>query len=556
MGNGKSGRKTPSQAKGKQLQAVANLRSQIVGDRTLFNLQAYPRRYKLGRAYASVRNLEFRSRDALRIQSFRDYASLRAGVLALLFKATEKPRPAYPAEEAYRNAQSPLHYPKGTMLVLVEAAIYDAVAAGVNQYVLDVGRDGYWATIHTIHGGKPANVRAFIRSRNPVGALLVGSIAAPWYDIVDANGHHDEFPCDLYYMETNGTWTDADANGKFDGHAGDLNPEIWIGRLYTPTQQGSDTGLINDYFARNHKFRAGLLGHARSALAYVDDDWTGFDDCAFDAMFPASAVTKYTDPVTTDADLYKTEVDQLRSWVQLCAHSWPQGHQFTVGGAHEYIDAAYFRDTNPPEAHFYNLFCCGPGRYTEPDYLAGWYIFDKAGGGTCRGLTAVASSKSGSMLFFEDFYGPQGAGKVIGDAFVDWWKARGPDHDDGERYWHYGMVLLGDPTLAWWKGNVPQPIQPANGQVFNHYPRTLQFKWNAVNLPGVKYSVEVDAFHAIHANQWAEQTGQVFAVYHNITATQLNHSFVGAQPGRWRVRAVIGGVNCAWSPWSYFRFTV
>ena len=80
-----------------------------------------------------------------------------------------------------------------------------------------------------------------------------------------------------------------------------------------------------------------------------------------------------------------------------------------------------------------------------------------------------------------------------------------------ERYWHYGMVLLGDPTLTWWKGNVPQPTQPTNGQVFSHYPRTMQFRWNPVNLPGVKYTVEVDAFHAIHANQWAEQTGEVFA---------------------------------------------
>jgi hypothetical protein len=556
MGNGNVRKKSPVQGKGKELKAIANLRSQVVGERTIFHLDTYARRYKLGRAYASVRNLEFRSKESFKLQSFKDYLRIRKGVLALLFKRTEKPRPSYPAEEAYRNTKSALHYPKGTLLVLVDAAVYSAVAAGVNQYVLDVGREGYWATIHTIQGGTPANVRAYIKSRNPVGALLVGAIAAPWYDIVDSAGHHDQFPCDLYYMDTDGTWTDPDGNGKFDDHTGNVDPEIWIGRLYTPTQSGNDAALINDYFTRNHQFRLGLLGHARSALAYVDDDWTWFDDCAFDSLFPASAITKYTDPVTTDADLYKTEVDKLRSWVQLCAHSWPQGHQFTVGSGHEYIDSPYFRDTNPPEGHFYNLFCCGPGRYTEADYLAGWYIFDKTGGGTCRGLTAIASAKSGSMLFFEDFYGPLGAGKVIGDAFVDWWKARGPAHDEGERYWHYGMALLGDPTLTWWKGNVPQPTQPVSGQVFNHYPRTIQFKWNPVSLPGVKYTVEVDAFHAIHANQWAEQTGQVFRIYHNLGTNQLNHSFVGAQPGRWRVRAVIGRRACAWSPWSYFRFTV
>ena len=39
MGNGKARKKTPSQGKGKELTAGASLRSQVVGDRTLFNLQ-------------------------------------------------------------------------------------------------------------------------------------------------------------------------------------------------------------------------------------------------------------------------------------------------------------------------------------------------------------------------------------------------------------------------------------------------------------------------------------------------------------------------------------
>lgn len=50
-------------------------------------------------------------------------------------------------------------------------------------------------------------------------------------------------------------------------------------------------------------FRLGLLGHAFSALAYPDDDWLGFDDCALDEMFPASVITKYTAATVTDADL-------------------------------------------------------------------------------------------------------------------------------------------------------------------------------------------------------------------------------------------------------------
>ncbi len=83
--------------------------------------------------------------------------------------------------------------------------------------------------------------------------------------------------------------------------------------------------------------------------------------------------------------------------------------------------------------------------------------------------------------------------KVIGDAFVDWWNDRGPNHEDWEINWFYGLVLLGDPTLTWWKGAVTQLEQPQKEDVFDHFPRKIQFRWNPVNLSGVKYSVEVDA---------------------------------------------------------------
>ena len=171
------------------------------------------------------------------------------------------------------------------------------------------------------------------------------------------------------------------------------------------------------------------------------------------------------------------------------------------------------------------------------------------------GLAAIASAKSGSMLAFEDFYRPLGLGRCIGDAFVDWWRARGPNHDLNVRRWHYGLVLLGDPTLTWWKGAVPVPEQPQPDDVFDHWPRQMQFRWDPVNIPGAKYTVEVDAIGAISAGKWAEEIDRTFGIYPNISGNTQDHSFVGAQRGRWRVRAEIGGQVCSWSPWSYFKFT-
>jgi hypothetical protein len=544
----------PVLAKNQALEAGGQLRGRVEGNRTIIDLGESAQKYKLSKAYASVRNLEFRSDTEIEIQSFREYLGLRRELALLGFDAERKPRPKYPADEAYRNTKKPYFYLEGDLLILVDSTIYDAVAASIDQYVLDVGRDGYWATIHVVQGGTPADIRKYITRRRPEGVLMVGAIPAPWFQLDDDFHGASEFPCDLYYMDSNGTWTDPDGDGKFNGHTGDLDPETWVGRIWTPTAGGNDAQLINDYFARNHAFRLGKLGHERSALAFVDDDWTAFEDCAFDEMFPPAAIKVYT--TETDADLYKSEVNSLRSWVQLCAHSWVQGHAFRVGSTNEYVPAEYFRETNPPNAHFYNLFCCGPGRFTSDNYLAGWYIFDKGGGGTNLGLTAVASAKSGSMLVFEDFYRPLGQGESIGQAFVRWWQARGPDHEAWERRWFYGLALLGDPTLTWWTGAVPQLEQPQEGDVFDQWPRKMQFRWDPVNISGAKYTVEVDAFGAVSAGKWAEATNQSFAVYPHITGITLDHAFVGAQRGRGRVRAEIDGRLCSWSPWSYFRYTV
>jgi hypothetical protein len=549
--------KPPELEKNQAFIASGPIHAAMDEDHTAIDLGQLKARYKLGKAYENVRNLEIQIDRETDTQTFRDYQNLRTRMLFGRFEISVKPRPRYPRDEAYRNTKLHHIYHKGDLMVLVDAQVYNQVKKSIDQYVLDVGRDGYWATIHVVQGGKPKDIRNYIRRRRPTGVFMVGTVAVPWFELDDDfHGAHTDFPCDLYYMDTNGTWSDADGDGKFNDHNGHLDPEIWVGRLYTPISGGNDAALINDYFARNHAYRLGKLGHSFSALAYVDDDWTGFDDCAFEEMLPASAITKYTAPTQTDADLYKAEVNQQRAWVQLCAHSWTTGHSLKVGNAKEYIQSDYFRETNPPNANFYNLFCCGPGKFTSPDYLAGWYIFDKAGGGKNLGLTAVASAKSGSMLLFEDFYRPIGAGHTIGEAFVQWWQARGPVHELWEKRWFYGLVLLGDPTLTWWKGAVPTPLQPQEGDVFDHYPRKLQFRWDPVNIPGAKYRLEVDAHGAKVAGKWAEAVNQTFALYDNIAKNTFDHNFVGAQRGRWRVCAIVNGRACSWSPWSYFRFTI
>jgi len=195
MSNEKTSRNHLVLGENQVFRAGSRLRGEVAGDRTVINLGELAQEYKLSKAYADVCNLEFRSDKEIKIQTFSEYFDLRAEVVPPAFSVERKLRPRFPDDEAYRNTKMPHLYPNGNLLVLVDKAVYDAVAASIDRYVRDVGRDGYWATIHVVQGGTPADVRSYIRRRRPVGVLLVGSIPAPWFELDnDIHGVHSEFP--------------------------------------------------------------------------------------------------------------------------------------------------------------------------------------------------------------------------------------------------------------------------------------------------------------------------------------------------------------------------
>jgi hypothetical protein len=149
-----------------------------------------------------------------------------------------------------------------------------------------------------------------------------------------------------------------------------------------------------------------------------------------------------TDYLSGEAEVTPSEGDPapLNSWERGIGN----GRPFNLGGFFDHGDWVLSEDIQAadPPVLFYNLFACGPGRFTDENYLAGSYIFH-----TTFGLNTIASSKSGSMLNFDDFYQPLRMGKSTGEAFRLWFDAQAP-YVQWEKEWYYGMVLLGDPTLC------------------------------------------------------------------------------------------------------------
>ncbi len=335
--------------------------------------------------------------------------------------------------------------------IIVNSSLYDSARPSVDQYALDLTGEGYNVEVYTASGGTPADLRSFLKGRyssGVEGCVLIGDLPVAWFETDFGDPpEHAEFPIDLFYMDMNGVFADSDGDDLFDSHTGDVAPEIWVGRLTASplTLDGADeVSLVQNYFHKNHLYRSGLLPLNNRALVYIDDDWVPWADWWDLNVGEAYGERTFVkDEWTTWDTDYENRLPVNYEFIQVCVHSYSGGHAFKNPDEEWGWTFNWEMKAIEPVAYFYNLFACSNARYVETDYMSGWYIF-----GPDYGLAALGSTKSGSMLYFEDFYRPWGDGKAMGEAFLDWFVARASGgFEEWEISWFYGMTLNGDPTL-------------------------------------------------------------------------------------------------------------
>ena len=110
------------------------------------------------------------------------------------------------------------------------------------------------------------------------------------------------------------------------------------------------------------------------------------------------------------------------------------------------------------------------------------------------------------------------------------------------------------PTMA-----VPLHRAPPNGAVFIHFPRDTILQWAQVS-GAVSYRVEIDCFHCCGWGVWCTDVGRTWRVesvphIDGASFNEFRFSWVGAQPGRWRVSAIdANGREGPRHEWWYFEF--
>ncbi len=345
----------------------------------------------------------------------------------------------------------------GPLLIVIEQHLLTPLQVEVDRYMDDLVQAGWEPILISQSGGTAAQLRGILQqywaSDAILGAVLIGDLPQGWFELYedfDNDGLPDspyqvQFPCDLYYMDLDGDWYDGDLDGVLDTHLNAWQPDIFVGQLISSTL-GNEIELLRNYFEKNHSFRMGQLYLPGVGLAYIDDDWSGGASQWGAALAQAVGwVEIIGEPDSTTADDYYDHLDNGYYSILLASHSSPELHTMKEQGGTVWDNLYNWEITQTdPDAYFYNLFCCSACRYNETSYIGGCYLFADT---YAQGV--VGSTKTGSMLYFEDYYAPIAEGECLGEALRQWLALHGQEEGSlmWAMSWFYGMTHLGDPTL-------------------------------------------------------------------------------------------------------------
>jgi hypothetical protein len=285
---------------------INNNKSQNLKDNELTNQIKFP----------DIKELEMKHPPETPLQNFNDYIS-------------KNPYTDAKFTQIKTNNNQPVTT-QNQISILVNNDLNSKIQTKLQQYIIDLEKEGYYVHLETLTGGNPQSIKNWIQNRynsGTEGFVLIGNIPAAWAEVSGST-----FPSDLYYMDLDGLWEDNNNDDIFESHtagSGDMGPEVYIGRMYaTSLNWETEETMINEYLEKTHDYRNNELIAPWRGLEYVDEDWytmqVNLNNIYFDN------VTRYDFGYSTTAADYLTKLQEGYHFVTVCAHSFPQGHHFST----------------------------------------------------------------------------------------------------------------------------------------------------------------------------------------------------------------------------------
>jgi hypothetical protein len=364
-----------------------------------------------------------------------------------------------------RISEPPKKTTSPLLIVFVESDLVSELTDEIILYNETLRIIGYDSIIYEASGVTPEDLKDIIltywqNGYNLTGTVLIGDFPVAWFHHSNDFYGLEEFPCDLFLMDLDGTWIDTNHDNKYDSHtdgSGDTAPEIYIGRIDASNIPGDEIPTLKKYFAKVYDFWSGTTNQTKYGLTYTDKDWAYFEYFRYDLGYAYEDYEAIWYPDVDRDDYLNNRTPSTYEFIQLSCHSSSQRHSFAIGGNANNYDIRY----SPPRALFYNLFCCSSLRFTDYNCIGYAYILNT----NTPSLSVVGSAKTGSMLDFRYFYEPIGNGDSFGTAFRKWFEYEYPYSDDPGGYndisWFYGMTILGDPTIIINNKPPVKPVKPS-----------------------------------------------------------------------------------------------
>lgn len=349
------------------------------------------------------------------------------------------------------------------ILIIVDSTLYSDLNYEINRYAYDIHYVyGCNVIMEVVNSETCQDIKSLIYNYQTDlnGCVFIGDVTPAFYKTTDVI-HFNEtalWPCDLYYMDLTGVWSDQNNDNCFDHYSGDMKPEVFIGRISTANMGNliGETEGMRLYLNKNHKY---WIGHRKInkkyALAYTDKTWqnNSYFSNQISYLYGSNNKDSFTpldNPSIYGKPDYLQRLNNNRyEFVQLSAHSYFYCHVPINENTHDTLWGGELF-TNNIKTLGLNLFCCSACCWTidtvpSHAFLAGDYIYSPSSEGLC----VVGSTKVGGMYPFANFYSSLGQGKTMGQALVDWWSTYYmPTYTQQQQLcWNFGLTIIGDPLV-------------------------------------------------------------------------------------------------------------
>ncbi len=392
----------------------------------------------------------------------------------------------------------PVEY-NGKIVLLVEGGIAGGLSTQLTQLQTDLKADGWVVIRHDVAAGTSVSATRNIviadynaDPTNVKAVYIIGHVAVPYSGNIAPDGHTDQhqgaWPCDAYYGEMNGTWTDANVNqvsswtwvsnvpgdGKFDQDSPPTTVELQVGRvdLWEMTNfPSSQTQLLINYLNKAHDFRVkNFTPQVRGIMRdHLEDVITPLSGSGWMSMGPLVGPANITEVPFNSSTVLQDQINgQSYLWTFGSGGGLIQNDNGTL--------VFYYLDKVATTPGLATTSWGGVFNMTMGSYIGDWNNRNNVMRAMLASGQALTTCYSGAPNFF---FHPMGMGRTTGyctqltmNNTSTYLPQSGSDVDPAPRS---ALALLGDPALR-----MLNVAMPSNLSVTNNGGNAA-FSWTAAS---------------------------------------------------------------------------